>query len=218
MSSDQVTLERGGVLICFAVKEEAAPFLRSCVSKQLKILITGMGGKNAERALAKTLAEFQPEMVLTCGFAGGLNPALRGGEVVFSADENFPLHSRLAAAGAKPASFFCAKRVATSAREKSKLRSDTGRDVVEMESEIIRRICHERKIPGATIRVISDSADQDLPLDFNRLMNSNCELSLAKLILTVLIRPWKIPALMRLQKKSQAAAENLGRVLEKLLI
>lgn len=206
------------VLICFAVKEEARPFLACSVSRRVRILITGMGGKNAERAYRKILESGRPEIVLSCGFAGGLNPELVTGDVVFSAEHEFPFKTELYKHGAKPGIFFCAERVAVSAAEKRVLRLHTGADAVEMESEVIRRICVEQKIPSATIRVISDAALEDMPLDFNKLMSSEYELSLSKIVLAVLMNPRKIPALLTLRKTTQAAAQNLSRVLESLPI
>lgn len=218
MNSETFADGKTNALICFAVKEEAAAFLKTAVSQRVQILITGMGERNAERALGNFLEASQPNMVLSCGFAGALDPALAVGSVIFSHDNNFPFRSQLISAGAQPATFFCAKRVVTYAREKAALRSQTACDAVEMESEVIRRICKERGIASATVRVISDTADEDLPLDFNRLMTPDCKLNFFKLVGTIALKPWKIPALIGLQKKTRKAAENLSRVLEALPI
>ncbi|NDA69060.1 MAG: hypothetical protein EBY09_20920, partial [Verrucomicrobia bacterium] len=101
-------------------------------------------------------------MVLTCGFAGGLSAGLAAEQVIFDADERFPLREALIGAGAAPARFHCADRVAVTAREKATLREQTGAEAVEMESGVIRRLCEERGIPSATVRVISDAADESL--------------------------------------------------------
>ena len=218
MNSEKSAAGNPGALICFAVKEEAAPFLKTTTAARVQTLITGMGERNATRALEKFLEKSRPKVLLSCGFAGALDPALAVGSVLFSHDEDFPFRSHLIAAGARPATFFCASRVATSAREKAELRMQTGRDAVEMESAAIRRICQERAIPSATVRVISDAADEDLPLDFNRLMTGDHELDFAKLFRALLLAPWKIPALIGLQKKTRRAAENLSRTLVALPI
>ena len=216
MNSEMLAGGQCGVLICFAVKEEAAPFLKTATSRRVQTLITGMGEKNATRALARFLERSQPRTVLSCGFAGALDPALAVGSVIFSHDSDFPFSSHLLSAGAKPATFYCAARVATSAREKAELRGQTGRDAVEMESSAIRRICQGRGLPSATVRVISDAADEDLPLDFNQLMTDNHELNFVKLFGTLILKPGRIPALIGLQRKTRLAAENLGRCLEAL--
>ena len=130
----------GTTLICFALKEEAAPFRKLAAGREdLQILVTGMGRKNFEQSLLDALAKNIPVRVFTCGFAGALNPALTGGEVVFSTDES----AALLAAGAKPVTFHCAPRIAVTAAEKTELRKKTGADAVEMESEIISVICRE---------------------------------------------------------------------------
>ena len=120
-------------------------------------------------------------------------------------------------AGATPAKFHCAPRVATTIAEKTALRKSTSADVVEMESGFIRQICREKKIPSATVRAISDSALEDLPLDFNELMTKDDTLSFPKLTLALMKSPGKIPQLMQLQKNTRLAAQKLAGVLEKLL-
>ena len=210
-------------LICFALKEEAAPFRKIAAGKSgISILITGVGRRNAERSAREFLAKNSPELVLTCGFAGGLNPDLKLGEVVFELTDselrtpNSELRAQLFATGAKPAKFFCADRIATTAAEKRKLRAETGADAVEMESAAIHAICRERGIPCATVRVISDTAGEDLPLDFSALFNADLSLNYGKLALAIAKSPEKIGALMKLQNQTKAAAEKLAEILRKI--
>ena len=211
-------VQNKATLICFAVKEEAAPFLKLVKNHpSVSVLVTGMGRKNSERALLQSLPKSLPGLVLTCGFAGALDPRLKIGDVVFEADLESRLAPALQEAGAAPAKFHCASRVATTIAEKTALRKSTGADVVEMESQFIRQLCREKKIPSATIRGISDSALDDLPLDFNELMTDDDTLSFSKLAVALMKSPGKIPQLIQLQKNTRLAAQNLADVLEKLL-
>jgi adenosylhomocysteine nucleosidase len=224
-------------LICFALKEEAAPFRKITAGKSgVSVLIVGIGRQNAEKSVREFLATHSTELVLTCGFAGGLNPELKLGDVVFEipprsrrgdeaqikiGSQSEPpyvgCYDKLIAAGAKPAKLFCADRIATTVAEKKQLRDKTGADVVEMESEAINAVCRERRIPCATIRVISDTANEDLPLDFNALARPDKSLDFGKLAWAIAKSPGKIGALMELQKKTKFAAEQLAAVLAKII-
>lgn len=199
-------------LLCFAVKQEAQPFIRLCTAGNVRTLVTGMGPANAQRAVESELARVQPRLVISAGFAGGLAPELPTGTVlVCSADAQ--LNRLCQAAGAKPGRFHCAPRVATTVREKCALREQTGADAVDMESGIIGTLCDKQGITYGAVRVILDSAGEDLPLDFNALMNSEQALAPTKLALALGRRPWKVPALLRLQRRLAAAALALARIL-----
>jgi adenosylhomocysteine nucleosidase len=204
-------------LVCFAVKEEA-PAFRKLAGPQAGVatLVTGMGRRNAETAVRHFLASQPAELVLTCGFAGGLHPDLPPGAVVYETTDE-QLAARLNQAGAKPAKIFCADHVAVTAADKQALRKTTGADAVEMESAAIQKVCRELKIPCATVRVISDAAAEDLPLDFNQLYRPDMTLDTGKLAWTIAKSPWKIPILTRLQKRCQFAAEQLAAVLVQII-
>src|SRR5690349_5273667 len=95
-------------LVCFAVKEEAAPFKAAVASRpDIQILLTGMGQRNAEKSIRAAISAQKPALVLTSGFAGALKPDLSLGTVLFSCDDAPHLQHRLLAVGARPARFHC---------------------------------------------------------------------------------------------------------------
>ena len=208
------------VLVCFAVKEEMkffAPFRAACSLGPIQVWMTGMGRKNAAENVRDAIARVKPERVITAGFAGGLNPNLKCGTVLYDEDFDAGFGQSLEELGALPARFHCHRRVAITTEEKAALWKETGADAVEMESSVIRTICREYRIPSATVRVISDDAAQDLPLDFNALMTSEDKINYLKLFGAVLSRPGRIPKLIEFQRQTLEAARKLGGVLEELL-
>ena len=200
------------VLLCFALKEEAAPMRTVAAHKPgVTLLIVGIGRRNAETKVREFLAANSPQTVFTCGFAGGLNPGLKLGEVVFETGSQSELaladRERLAAAGG----------IATTVAEKKRLRDETGADAVEMESAAIHAVCRECGIACATVRVILDQADENLPLDFNALARPDQSLDFRKLMLALAKSPRKISALLALQKKTSFAAKQMAAVLERVI-
>jgi nucleoside phosphorylase len=180
------------------------------------VAITGIGKSNAIRVVGRFLENVSPGLVLSCGFAGGLNPGLERGSLVFSADDGLELATTLLELGARPVRFHCSSRVVVTSVEKQQLWKSTQADAVEMESECIRQLCRERCIPSATVRVISDSAAENLPLDFNALMTSTQDLSYLKLASELIRSPRTILPLLELQKRTTAAARQLGACLSAL--
>lgn len=200
------------ILVCFAVPQEAAP-LRHHQVPGLHWLVTGMGRRNAWEALTAALRRERPSVVLTCGFAGGLRPDLQAGQVVFDADPDSPLDEALTQTNAVRVRFHCADRVAITALEKARLRQETNADAVEMESSVIRQLCATQGIAAATVRVISDTADENLPLDFNRLMTDDQNLHWGRFAIALLRRPAAMPGLMRMQRQCALAAHHLTQVI-----
>jgi len=222
-------------LILFAVIHEARPFLRGLRQSgyRLKTLwhhdipflepawsfeggqvwVSGMGHKRASELMEGLLCD-SSDVVYTCGFAGGLNPKWATGDVLYHADPDLPeLEEQLQRSGANPAHFACESRVAVTREEKSVLFQRSRKDAVEMESGVIREICRRRGIRSVTLRVISDAAHEDLPLDFNTLMTPDMRIDGARLALRLIRRPWKIMELMRFQSRLKLSAKRLAEVL-----
>lgn len=202
------------VLVCFAVWHEARLFQRRVAHHaDVAVRLTGIGRRNAERAIRSFLDEFQPRLVISSGFAGGLAPDLPTGAVIFDKDDDFPLLEPLMTAGARRVRFHCADQIIVSAQEKAQLWRSTRCEAVEMESQVIRQCCRERQIPSATIRVVSDAAGETLPLDFNRCLTSDSKFGYGKLLVSLLSTPGAIPNLIRFQKRLAAAGRTLSDVL-----
>jgi adenosylhomocysteine nucleosidase len=206
------------VLVCFALAGEARPFRAKLrLYRRPSVITTGMGQRNARQAIRDALIADKPAWVLSCGLAGGLNPALEWGAIVYDADDGFPLTPALQKVGAKPVRFHCSAQVVATAQAKGELWRLHQADAVDMESAVIRQECQSRQIPSATVRVISDVAEEDLPLDFNQYVDAQSRPRYAKILGAVLKRPALIGGLLRFQRRAQAAAGLLADALVRVL-
>jgi adenosylhomocysteine nucleosidase len=216
--------DKSDVAVCFALAEEAGPFKQVC-GNNVRVFLTGIGRENAEKAAREFLSSYTPSLLMTCGFAGGLIPELKIGDVIFqiptvgvTGDMVYAdVRSKLTAAGAREGKVFCADRIAVTAADKKKLREDTGADAAEMESGAVQAVCKEKGIPCVTVRVISDTSEQDLPMDFNKFMKADKSLDMSALMMAVAKAPWKMGALMELQRNTKLAAQRLADMLAQII-
>ena len=130
----------GKTLVCFAMGSERRPFRPRPVAPpdEIRVMVSGVGPRNARRGIEQALAAGTPDRVLTCGFAGGLDPAFGLGDVLFETSDR-ELSGAFLAAGARPAQFHCSDRIATTVVEKRSLFEATGAGAVEMESAVDRK-------------------------------------------------------------------------------
>jgi adenosylhomocysteine nucleosidase len=170
------------------------------------LIANGAGPRLVERALAR-----KPDVdrILSIGFCGALDPALRIGDIVVSGD--VPEGAGASFVRGDVASI---DRVAITARDKRELRAATGAAVVEMESSAVAQKAREWDMPFGCVRVVSDAAGEDLPLDFNRYRDADGRFERTRIALAALGRPFSVlPGLLRLDRHCRRAAERLGEFL-----
>ncbi|MCX7872398.1 MAG: hypothetical protein N2487_03855 [Verrucomicrobiae bacterium] len=155
--------------IIFATRFEARDFKPP---PDVILFYSGMGKKKVKNCLEKLLKKCRPHCIVNSGFAGGLNPDLSEGAIVYRTTEGDDSFFR--SSGAFAARFFCSNEVVTSVEEKRALFLKTGADVVDMESDVIFNVCCENKIPCYIIRVVSDGANTAMPVDFNNIFHILC--------------------------------------------
>ncbi len=200
-----------------------AYYSASIGSAGITAFVTGMGLRNSEPGLTLFLEE-AADVCICSGLAGGLSPALKAGEVVV-AEEVVESGSNLTqscnrelieiAAGVGATRI---QRILTSksllSRAQSKREAAQYAAAVDMESFEIVRKASDRFIPTAVIRSVSDTFDEDLPVDFGRTSNSRGEISLGRVALQLMRRPWQIPAAISFGKQSSLAATKLADFLD----
>ena len=109
--------------------------------------------------------------------------------------------------------FYSSSRILITPGEKASAYEKTGADAVEMESVAIHEICKIYGIPCATVRVISDTANEELTLNFNSFMNSEMKLSYVKMAWALCRKPWIAPRLIRFGSRIKCSARQLANTL-----
>ncbi len=231
------------ILITFAVDDEFAPWRKLRPFKRIEeeteveaygcnvngvevgALLTGIGGKKDWAGAAQRIWNQDIEMCVSSGLAGGLRPGRSLGEVVaarqveatsrklkIGCDDEL-VDAAIRCGAREVLLMYSTDRVVVGATEKS----DLGKiaDVVEMESGEV--LCKAAAFGArvAAIRGISDFWDEDLPIDFNRVVTAAGDVSIPRVIGQVLRQPTAIPSLVRFGKQSRAAAEKLALFLDR---
>jgi len=143
--------------------------------------------------------------IINTGFCGALDPSLRIGDIVVWG-------SAPAGCGAKFSSgeIVSSDRVIVTASEKRALREKTGAIAAEMEAGAVKKTADSWGVPFYCVRAVSDTADEDMPLDFNLYRDQAGRFSLSKIALAAISRPSRIQALRRLEANCNVASESLG--------
>jgi adenosylhomocysteine nucleosidase len=176
--------------IVFALPIEAAAFERLAVDRRelhagglvfhegtvagarVAWCVGGMGAAAAARAARLLIDGHRPPLLITAGFAGGLDAALRRGAVVrpvvAAADnstERIPLTLEPPPASPPPSTLtiVSVEDIAGTVAAKRALAERTGAQLVDMETHAVAAVARAAGLPCAGIRVISDDASQELP-------------------------------------------------------
>lgn len=179
------------------------------------LVADGPGPKLAGRAVELARKIQKLEGIVSTGFCGALDPELKPCDVFVAAEVMGVAHAL-----SVPRSHSCERlktgkllsidRVVSSAAEKAELRL-TGADVVEMEAAAVAAKAAEWNIPFYCVRVVTDTAAEDFPLDFNLMRDAGGRFSRSKILAAALRRPGLVmPGLLQLNKRCKDAAQALG--------
>ena len=175
----------------------------------------GVGASLARTTAELGIAEFRPRLVVSAGYAGGLDPALRKGDVVTADVALAPDGTRYPAEplGAPAVTVATTVAVVAAPAEKAALFAATGAAVVEMEAAGVAAACAAAGVPFAAIKVVTDAAGDALPTDlepFFALDRENDVHAAAAAFVAFLKRPAVVRDLWRLGVSAKDCSRALG--------
>jgi adenosylhomocysteine nucleosidase len=185
------------------------------------LVANGPGPKLAGQAVEIAKEHTELKGLVSTGFCGALNPALEACDIFVAtevADARLALSLPHFHSCDRPASTLPCKtgrllsldRVVSTAAEKAEFRK-TGADAVDMEAAAVAEKAGQWNLPLYCIRVVTDTASESFPLDFNQMRDSNGRFSRARILAAALRRPAVVmPGLLKLNRRTKSAAKALG--------
>jgi adenosylhomocysteine nucleosidase len=190
------------------------------------ILVTGMGADKTSAALNWVFRfqpsadeAFRPQVVIAAGFAGGLKPELKIGDIVWATEVVDLAGGRWRTSWPpEPATHFHCGRlltvdtlIADSAR-KFALGSAHSALAVDMESAVVARLCTEAGMPFACVRAISDDSATSLSPRLATLLSAG-RISTRRVLASLATTPSMVKEFLILARHTRIAARKLSEAL-----
>jgi adenosylhomocysteine nucleosidase len=235
------------ILVTFALEAEFAPwrklraFRRTARTQHavlyesfqgehhVTVALTGMGTASATAALRELeSSKISPHVVISSGLAGALSGRLSIGDLIApkttrslkndaAAQSDVLLLELAASHGAIVVeTMITANALVATAAEKAQL--GFFGDAVEMESTTILSHFARSSAHLIAFRAVSDRADEDLPLDFDRCLTAQGSVKPLSLLNQIVRRPGNLPRVIAFGKQSHLAAQKLADALESFVL
>jgi adenosylhomocysteine nucleosidase len=203
-----------------------AIYLMRTGDAEVYAVITGIGMRSVRSDLQRLLAE-SVDLCIASGLAGSLTKQYRAGSILVAkavrtsgpdraikSDKSLVRVANQCGA-ASVDFFFTSDVVMNSQAEKLRLREIA--DAVEMESFQIFSQAAKHGVPVVAVRAISDAADTNLPIDFNRIVDNRGQISWRFAFEEIAKAPTRLPQLIRFGFESTRAARNLAYFLDRYI-
>lgn len=192
------------------------------------LIVAGAGRALAGRGTKRLIDGHRPRWIVSLGFGGALDPALKRNDVFIAeeiVDASTPDDPPRAVGYSLPDSspkqkdrfasgrLLTASKIVRTATEKATLRERFAADVVDMETAAVANVCADRGQRFLSVRAISDEAGTDLPPEVMSVMGPTGGFRLGATIGALMKRPGSVKDLWTLREHAIEASDRLAEVL-----
>lgn len=193
--------------------------------RRMVLAANGAGPRLAAQAVevamrAVTVAELSSsrlEAVVSVGYCGALDPALKESQIVMATGILDAATSETTTCStverdASKGIVHSENRVVNSTLDKQRL-WESGAIAVEMEAAGVFTRTRKANLPFFCIKCVTDLADESFPLDLNKMRTTEGRFSRGRIGSYALTHPKALPGLFHLKRRSEQAAQALGEFL-----
>lgn len=222
------------VAIVAALQREVEPLLEGWMAQDLEsegrrlrfyekdfaergraVLVCGGIGPAAARQAAQAVCEFyRPRILVSTGYAGGLSPEHRVGDVLVASAVIDVLHNRNYPGRGYDGVLVSSPGIADAA-EKAALHTQYAADAVDLEAGAVAQVAEERGLEFYAVKVISDESSTALP-PFARFIEHG-RFQTRRFLMYTAVRPWVWPRVARIARDSVLASDCLSEFLAQRL-
>ncbi len=198
--------------------------------REIVLVESGPGGHRAVKAAHALIDAYRPRLVVSAGFAGGLDPHTRRQDLVVATSLFSTLGGEIALDPAvlvpwldevpklHRGRLLSVDRVVRLREEKQQLGRQHNALAVDMESFAVAKVCGDRAIDFLAVRAISDTVDDELPPDIGKLLaQKSFAGQLGAAAGSVFRRPAAVKDLFNLYQNALASSSRLARFLGTLI-
>ena len=219
-----------------ALESEAGCLDRFLNHADLQNFVSGPGASAAALAASRAI-EARCNTLVSYGYAGALDPALRAGDLLIGlsiSNEKNKIESdnssvqqliskidKTNGVRAQLSTLYAAPSIVTSAAQKAKLRRRGGWDAVDMESFAVGCAALQHGLSFLIVRAIVDTAELSLPDNLSKMIDERGAILRKTALWGILKNPLDLPkysSLAGARKKADQALRRVAPLLVKVLI
>jgi len=184
-------------------------------SGQVVVVCGGIGAEAARRATEAAFALYHPELVLSVGFAGGLDPALKLGDI-FAPSRVVDARDGSRTEVATGHGVLVSAAAVAGVEAKKKLAESYGAQAVDMEAAAVARGALARGVGFMAVKAISDESGFRMPA-MDRFVDESGQFKTRRFAIFSVLRPWLWPRVIQLARNGAKASRALCAELERYI-
>jgi len=179
------------------------------------LICGGMGAEAARRATEAAIALYQPELVQSVGFAGGLDPALKVGQI-FSPSRVIDARDGSSVETMTGSGILVSAAQTAGAEQKRKLSESYRAQAVDMEAAAVARGAQARNVRFMAMKAISDESNFAMPA-MDRFVDREGQFLSGRFAIHAVFRPWLWRPVIQLAVNSAKACKTLCAELDRYI-